>query len=223
MIKQNTAADTVKILVVDDHPAVREALMLRIHQHSDLTVCGQAEDTMEALRLYGECNPDVVVTDISLKRSDGIDLVKRIKARDPNARILVWSMHSERLYAERALHAGAMGYITKEQGTEQIITAIREVTAGHIYVSPVMREQLLWRAVDNDSSAYHTPTEKLSDRELEVFRLIGEGKKTRDISDQLHISVKTVETHRDRIKKKLQLKDGNELLRRAVLWVTEEK
>ena len=138
-------------------------------------------------------------------------------------RILVWSMHGERLYAERAMRAGANGYITKEQATEQIIDAIRQVLSGRVYLSPVMREFLLARTTDNGGrDQYRTPTDQLTDRELEVFRLIGEGKKTQDIAEQLHVSVKTVETHRDRIKKKLHLKDANELLRRAVLWVTNE-
>jgi DNA-binding NarL/FixJ family response regulator len=173
------------------------------------------------LRLNAEHKPDIIITDISLKKSDGIDLIKRIKARDENARILVWSMHSENTYADRALRAGAMGYITKEQATEKIIDAIRQVLAGKFYLSPAMREKLLRRATNGELKQETSPMDNLTDRELEVFRMIGAGVKTQDIADQLHLSVKTIETHRDRIKKKLDLKDATELLRCAVLWVTE--
>ena len=223
MAENNGSSQAIKILIVDDHPAVREALCTRISLHPDLTTCGQAAEVVEALRLCAETKPSIVITDISLKKSDGIDLIKRIKAREPEMRILVWSMHDERVYAERAMRAGANGYITKEQATEQIIDAIRQVLSGRVYLSPLMREFLLARTTDNGGrDQYRTPTDQLTDRELEVFRLIGEGKKTQDIAEQLHVSVKTVETHRDRIKKKLHLKDANELLRRAVLWVTNE-
>lgn len=222
MMESTGAPEVVKILIVDDHPAVREALSMRIAQNADLAVCGQAEDATGALRLWAETKPSIVITDISLKKSDGIDLIKRIKTRDAGARILVWSMHSERAYAERALRAGASGYITKEQATEQIVEAIRQVLAGRVYLSPMMREMVLGRTADPAKATYQLPTDRLTDRELEVFRLIGEGRKTQDIAEQLHVSVKTVETHRDRIKKKLSLRDANDLLRRAVLWVTNE-
>jgi DNA-binding NarL/FixJ family response regulator len=211
----------VKILVVDDHPAVREALAARIAQNGDLQICGEAEDETGALRLVAEKSPDIIIVDITLKKGDGIDLIKRIKARNESARILVWSMHSENLYAERALRAGAQGYITKEQATQQIIDAIRQVLAGKTYLSPDMREKLLRRSVGETSLA-HSTVDALTDRELQVFRLIGQGVKTQEIAERLHISDKTVETHRDRIKKKLELKDGTELIRRAVLWVTAE-
>jgi DNA-binding NarL/FixJ family response regulator len=212
---------TVKILVVEDHPAVREALAARIAQHPGLSICGEAEDVTEALRLIAEKSPDLIITDITLKKGDGIDLIKRIKARDEKARILVWSMHGENLYAERALRAGAMGYITKEQATQQIIEAIHQVMAGKVYLSPAMSEKLVRRTVDGGKTLNHSPIEALTDRELEVFRLIGAGVKTQEIAERLHVSVKTVETHRDRIKRKLDLKDGTDLIRRAVLWVTE--
>jgi DNA-binding NarL/FixJ family response regulator len=211
-----------KILLVDDHPAVREALALRIAQHPDLKVCGEADDVVPALQMAMEMKPDVIITDIALKSGDGIDLIKRIKARDQDVSILVWSMHSESLYAERALRAGAMGYITKEQATQQIIEAIRQVLAGKMYLSPAMSEKLLRRTVDGGPKASETPMSRLTDRELEVLRLIGEGVKTCDVAERLHLSIKTVETHRDRIKKKLELKDSVELIRRAVIWVNEK-
>jgi DNA-binding NarL/FixJ family response regulator len=211
----------VKILVVDDHPAVREALAARIAQHADLEICGAAEDVAAALQLVADQKPDIIITDITLKKGDGIDLIKRIKLHDASARILVWSMHSENLYAERALRAGAMGYITKEQATQQIIDAIRHVLSGKVYLSPAMSEKLLRRTLNGGKSFEHSPIDGLTDRELEVFRLIGQGVKTQEIADRLHLSAKTVETHRDRIKKKLDLKDGTELVRRAVLWASE--
>lgn len=221
MAKNNDEIAVVKILVIDDHPAVREALAMRISQHPDLSICGEAEDVAEALRLSAEMKPDIIITDITLKKSDGIDLIKRLKTRDETARILVWSMHSESLYAERAFRAGAMGYITKEQATEQIIDAIRQILAGRKYVSAAMREKVLSRVVNGGTGQDGSSVDALTDRELEVFRLIGEGVKTQDIAARLHLSVKTVETHRDRIKKKLDLKDATELLRSAVLWVTQ--
>jgi DNA-binding NarL/FixJ family response regulator len=221
MPRSNPEKRLVKILIIDDHPAVREALCARIAQSADLQICGEAEDETTGLQLTIDQKPDIIITDITLKKGDGIDLIKRIKARDEAARILVWSMHSENLYAERALRAGARGYITKEEATQQIIDAIRQVLAGKVYLSPAMRERLLRRTVGGDNLD-KSPIDALSDRELEVFRLIGQGVKSQDIADRLHLSVKTVETHRDRIKKKLDLKDATELIRRAVLWVTEE-
>src|ERR1043166_8754343 len=215
------ATSNVKILIVDDHPVMREALAHRISQQPGWTICGEAEDVMSALNLYARTKPDVVVTDVSLKKSDGIDLIKRIKAHDSLARILVWSMHGEEFFAERAVRAGAAGYITKEQSTAQIIDAIQCVLSGKVYLSPELREQLLSRITDVLKKPAQHPVELLTDRELEVFRLIGEGIKTHDIATRLHLSVKTVETHRDRIKKKLNLKDATELIRTAVLWLNE--
>jgi len=210
-----------RILLVDDHPAVREALVARITQHPDLEICGEAEDLPDALKKAAETKPDLIITDITLKTGDGIDLIKRIKARDPAALILVWSMHSESLYADRALGAGAAGYITKDMATQQLLEAIRHVLAGKVYLSPEMRERVLRRTF-GDKKVGQTPIDALTDREMEVFRLIGEGYRTQEIAARLHISVKTIETHRDRIKKKLELQDGTELTRRAVLWVTKE-
>jgi DNA-binding NarL/FixJ family response regulator len=221
MAEKQAVVAPAKVLVIDDHPAVREGLALRISQHDDLQVCGEAEDVAEALRLSSELDPDIIITDISLKKSDGIDLIKRIKARNPNARILVWSMHSESLYADRALRAGAMGYITKEHATEQIIDAVRQVLAGNLYLSPAMRERLLSRVAGGALTQAATTVDELTDRELQVYRLIGKGVKTQEIAEQLHLSVKTVETYRDRIKKKLELKDATELIRSAALWSTQ--
>jgi DNA-binding NarL/FixJ family response regulator len=211
-----------RVLIVDDHPAVREALALRIGRQRDLEVCGEAADLSEALRVLADTQPDVAVVDISLKASNGIDLIKRIKDRNARVRILVWSMHSESLYAERALRAGALGYINKDQATGRIVEAIRQVLAGKVWLSEAMTERLLQRTVGGGrEEAVRSPLEALADRELEVFRLIGEGVKTTDIAERLHLSVKTVETYRDRIRQKLNLSNGTELARCAVQWVLE--
>jgi len=211
-----------KVLIVDDHPAVREALAIRISKLPDLKVCGEAASLAQALRLIAEKRPDIAVIDISLKSGDGLDLIKRIKARGENVRMLVWSMFGESFYAERALRAGALGYITKEQATNRIVEAIRQVLKGKVYVSPAMTEKLLHRVVgEGPGSLTTSPVHTLSDRELEVFRLIGQGVKTADIANQMHLSIKTVETYRDRIREKLDLSDGTELVRYAAQLVLD--
>jgi DNA-binding NarL/FixJ family response regulator len=211
-----------RVLIVDDHPAVREALAVRISRQDDLTVCGEASDLSDALRILGETDPDVIVVDITLKTGDGIDLIKRIKSHNTNARVVVWSMHSESLYAERALRAGALGYVNKDQATDTILEAIRRVLAGKIYLSEALAERMLHRAVGGDSDELtRSPVEVLADRELEVFRLIGQGVKTSDIAKQMHLSVKTIETYRDRIRHKLDLTDGAAMARYAAQWVLD--
>jgi len=214
--------ERARILIVDDHPAVREALALRIGRQPDLEVCGEAADTSEALRLVADAEPDAAVVDISLKTGNGIDLIKRIKDRNDHVRILVWSMHSESLYAERALRAGALGYINKDQATGRIVEAIRRVLAGKVYLSDAMAERMLQRAIGaGRQEVTRSPVDALADRELEVFRLIGQGVKTAEIAERLHLSVKTVETYRDRIRQKLDLTDGTELAHYATQWVLE--
>jgi len=211
-------------LIVDDHPAVREALASRIGRQPDLEVCGEAADTTEALRMVAETQPDMAVVDISLKAGNGIDLIKRIKDRNDQVRMLVWSMHSESLYAERALRAGALGYINKDQATDKIVEAIRRVLDGKVYLSDAMAEKMLQRAVGGGrTSATRSPVDALADRELEVFRLIGQGVKTADVAQRLHLSIKTVETYRDRIRQKLDLSDGTELAHYATQWVIENE
>ncbi len=220
--KIKASKPAARVLIVDDHPAVREALAIRITAQPDLEVCGEAADVAEALRLATATEPNVAVIDIGLKAGDGIDLIKRLKARDDQFRAIVWSMYSEDLYAERALRAGAMGYINKQQATSKIIDAIRQVLKGQMYLSPAMTEKLLQRQVGSivhDSS--RSPTDTLSDRELEVFRLIGLAVKTTEIAERLHLSVKTVETYRDRIRQKLDLDDGTQLAHCATQWAQE--
>jgi DNA-binding NarL/FixJ family response regulator len=211
-----------RVLIVDDHPAVREALAMLIAQQTDLETCGQAADLSEALRLVAATRPDVAVIDISLKTGCGIDLIKRIKHRQDTVRMLVWSTHSESLYAERALRAGALGYINKDQATEKIVDGIRRVLEGKVYLSDAMVDTMLRRTVDEkQKEIMRSPLDALANRELEVFRLIGQGVKTAEIADRLHLSVKTIETYRDRIRQKLDLSDGTELAHYATKWMLE--
>jgi DNA-binding NarL/FixJ family response regulator len=223
-MKRKDTKKSARILIVDDHPAVREALAFRIGRQRDLEVCGEAIDMSQALHLIAETQPDLVVVDISLKASNGIDLIKRIKERNDSVRILVWSMHGESLYAERALHAGALGYINKDQATDTVVEAIRRVLDGKVYLSDAMAEKLLNRSVgEGRKEITRLPLDSLADRELEVLRLIGQGLKTAEIAKQMHLSVKTVETYRDRIRQKLDLSDGTELAHFATLWMLKDE
>ncbi len=221
-MSRSKANKRARVLIVDDHPAVREALALRIDRQPDLEVCGEAADMSEALRAIADTQPDAAVVDISLKSGTGLDLIQRIKDRDDHVRILVWSMHSESLYAERALRRGAMGYITKDQATDRIVEAIRHVLAGKVWLSEAMAERMLQRAIGAGRRADpRSPLDALADRELEVFRLIGKGVKTAEIAERLHLSIKTIETYRDRIRQKLDLDDGTKLAHYATQWVLE--
>ncbi len=221
-MSRNTSKKRARVLIVDDHPAVREALAMRIGRQPDLEVCGEAADVSEALRLVADTQPDVAVVDISLKTGDGIDLIKRIKDRDDTVRMLVWSTHSESLYAERALRAGALGYVNKDQATDKIVEGIRRVLEGKVYLSEAMVQTMLQRTVGGErEEVTRSPLDALANRELEVFRLIGQGLKTAAIAERLHLSVKTIETYRDRIREKLDLSDGTELVHYATKWMLE--
>ncbi|MDR3635125.1 MAG: response regulator transcription factor [Isosphaeraceae bacterium] len=221
-MSHNSRKKRARVLIVDDHPAVREALAMRIERQSDLEVCGEADDLSEALRLVTETQPDVAVVDISLKTGCGIDLIKRIKDRNNSVRMLVWSTHSESLYAERALRAGALGYITKDQATDKIVEGIRRVLESKVYLSDPMVQTMLHRSIGaGREDVAQSPLAALANRELEVFRLIGRGVKTAEIAERLHLSVKTIETYRDRIREKLDLNDGTELAHYATKWMLE--
>jgi DNA-binding NarL/FixJ family response regulator len=213
--------DAARVLIVDDHPAVREALSIRISGVPDLEVCGEAEDTADALRLAEETQPDLAVIDISLRTGNGLDLIKRIKQHNNQIGILVWSMFNERTYAERALRAGALGYITKEQATDRIIEALRKIRSGKVYLSDTAIDKVLRGTVGVDDGHRSRSIDSLSDRELEVLRQIGQGRKTAAIAARMHLSIKTVETYRDRIRSKMDLESGAELARFAVQWVLE--
>jgi DNA-binding NarL/FixJ family response regulator len=217
--KRNTGDRAAKVLIVDDHPAIREALAIRIAREVDLEVCGEAADFADAVRLAEETHPDVAIIDLGLRSGSGIDLIKRLRSQHAQLMMIVWSMYSEELYAERALRAGARGYINKEQATGKIVEAIRRVLDGKIYLSPAMTEKLLVRHLVPGKRPNPWTIDTLSDRELDVFRLIGQGVKTAEIATRLHLSVKTIETYRDRIREKLDLTDGTQLSRCAVEWV----
>src|ERR1700691_1667223 len=198
------------IFIVDDHPIVRQGLALLINREPDLAVCGDAEEARSALQLIEELKPDLVVVDISLNGPDGLDLLKNIRAHDAGLPVLILSMLDELLYAERALRAGASGYIMKQEATEQVLVAIRRILDGEIYVSDRMANKMLHRFVGGSPATARSPIAELTDRELEVFRLIGEGHGTRQIAEDLHISVKTVESYQAHIKEKLSLRSARE-------------
>jgi DNA-binding NarL/FixJ family response regulator len=209
----------LKVLIVDDHPAAQEALAYRMRQTHDLECCGAAADLAGALKLAVERKPDCVVIDIGLKQGNGIDLIKRIKTRDHRVRILVWTLHDEELYAERALHAGAHGYISKRQATDRVVSAIRRVLSGKIYLTSTLTEKLLKRATHGSQG--RSAVNLLSDQELEVFRRIGQGLDTKSIASQLHLSPKTVATYSNRVRQKLVLRDRQALLRFALQWAAK--
>ena len=209
-----------KILIVDDHPLVRRGLSDLISDEQTLAVCGEAADCDEAMQMLRECRPDLVIVDISLGGKSGLDLIKRICVHDSTIRILVSSMHDEVLFAERCIRAGATGYINKEVATERVIEAINHVLAGEIYLSPKMTRRIL-RNVAGANLQDEPPIAKLTDRELEVFALIGRGNTTREISQNLNLSIKTIESYRENIKSKLGITTSAELSRHAVQWVLE--
>jgi len=219
---KNTTLDngkTTRILIVDDHPVVREGLSALIAAQRGLSVCGQAAGIAEALHLVESTSPDLIIIDISLKDGNGIELIKRLKARNSAVPALVSSMHDEDLYAERALRAGAVGYISKQESSQRIIEAIRRVLEGKIYLSERMSERLLHGFVAG--SIQRSPVETLADRELQVFELIGQGLNSRQIAAQLHLGTKTVETYRARIREKLSLSGGGDLTRFAIHWAMQ--
>ena len=211
--------DRARIFIVDDHPIVRHGLRELINQQHDFIVCGEAENASAALEMIPELDPDLVIVDISLEGMSGLELIKTLKIRCIGLPILVVSMHDENLYAERSLRAGARGYIMKEEATEKVIQAIRKVCSGEIYLSEHQSNKLLQRYVEGRPATIHSDMDQLSDRELEVFHLIGQGYKTKEIADALFLSVKTIETYREHIKEKLGLRDSTALLQRATLWV----
>jgi DNA-binding NarL/FixJ family response regulator len=208
----------VRLMLVDDHPLVRERLAEIINREPDLVVCGEAEDRHEALAAVPACQPDLMIVDLALKNSDGLELIKDIRVRWPKVQMLVVSMHDESLFAERVIRAGAQGYITKQEATRKILQAIRRVLSGSIYLNERVAAHMIGRLSNRNGTLAATPTEMLADRELQVFTLIGRGLSTHDIAERLHIAVKTVETYRARIKEKLQLKDSSELLQCAISW-----
>lgn len=215
------AKEKARVLVVDDHPVVRQGLKLLINAEGDLAVCGEAESLPDALRVIGPLKPDIALVDLSLKGSSGLELVKDIKVRFPKLPVLVLSMADENVYAERVLRAGARGYMMKEAATERVLVAIRQVLSGGVYLSDAMASRLLNEIVGGRPADAATSIDRLSDRELEVFQLIGQGMGTTEIAHKLHLSPKTIETYRAHIKDKLNLDTATELLQHAIRHVQE--
>jgi DNA-binding NarL/FixJ family response regulator len=211
------------ILVVDDHPIVREGLVRVIDQTGDFVVCGQAEGIPQALAHIEESKPALVIVDIALGGQNGIELIKDIKARSPGLPVLVHSMHDETMYAERCLRAGAKGYVMKQEPPAVLLKAVRQVLRGEVYLSEAMTKQMLWRISDGVPGKGNSPAELLSDRELEVFELLGRGYRTLEVAKELHLSDKTIQTHREHIKEKLKIPDAVNLVRQAVRWVESQK
>ena len=217
------AAKKSRVFVVDDHPIVRQGLALLINRESDLAVCGEAEDAQSAIQTVATVKPDIMVVDISLNGPDGLDLLKDVRMRFPELPVLILSMHDESIYAERALRAGARGYIMKQEATEKVLVALRRILGHEIYVSERIANRMLQRDIGGPAADRPSSVADLTDRELEVFRLIGEGHSTRQIAEELHISVKTVESYQAHIKEKLSLRTARELVQHAIQWSISEK
>jgi DNA-binding NarL/FixJ family response regulator len=218
----STGKRKTQILIVDDHPVVREGLETILNHEQDLRVCGQAEDTAGALEAVAGLKPDIAIVDISLKHSDGIELTKTLKARYPDIAVIVLSIHDESVYAERVLLAGAQAYLMKDSAADNIVKAVRRVLRGEIYVSDAVSDKFLHIIAGDKTGTSKTPIENLSDREFETFRLIGQGYKASQIASQLHLSVKTIETYRSRIKDKLGLVNAAQLLQYSISWAKNQ-
>jgi DNA-binding NarL/FixJ family response regulator len=215
-----------KVFLVDDHPMVRERLAELIGLEGDLEVCGEAEDAATALKRIGQLQPDLAIVDITLKDTYGIELVKDLKERESHIPVLVLSMHDETVYGERAIRAGARGYLNKQEASKKVVTAIRAILAGEVYVSEKMKSAMLQKMSAGGpraGAAGGAPTDVLSDRELEVFQLLGQGLAVRQIAEMLFVSPKTVEAHREHIKEKLNFKTSAELLRYAIQYTLKER
>ena len=215
--------ERVRILLVDDHPIVRQGIKMMITQEPDMIGCGEAESADEALDAMVKIAPDVAIVDLTLKCGSGLELIKDVSIRCPEVKVLVLTMRDEAFHAHRVLRAGARGYITKEEGSDRIIEGIRAVVDGQVYLSENMALKMIGTYVVGESDTGAPLEHTLSDREMEVFELIGGGLTTREIAERLHRSVKTIESHREHIKTKLGLQNANELLKHAVQWVHSSK
>jgi DNA-binding NarL/FixJ family response regulator len=211
-----------RVFLVDDHPITRAGIAVLINQERTLNVCGEADSAPKAFDLIQKLKPDLAVVDISLKTTSGIELLKNLKAMAVEMPVLVMSMHEESLYAERALRAGAKGYIMKQEASDKILTAIRCVLNGELYLSDKMKEKMLHRLVNNKKDEMVFSIDSLSDREMEVFQLIGNGYSTRQVAQKLNLSVKTIDSYREHLKLKLHLEKGSDLVRHAIQWVKSE-
>lgn len=221
--QDNPSPAKKRVFVVDDHPIVRQGLAQMVNREPDLMVCGEAEDASTVLQAITTEKPDILIVDISLNGPDGLDLLKNIRTRYPTLPVLILSMHDESIYAERALRAGANGYIMKQEAAEKVLGAVRQILNQETYVSDRVASKILQRYISGSDSPKSSPLSDLSDRELEVFRLIGMGHSTRMIAEELHLSIKTVESYQAHIKDKLSLKNGRELVQHAIQWALSEK
>ncbi len=212
----------IKIFLVEDHPIFRKGLAEILNSQKNMLVCGEAEDAIQALDGIKETKPDFIIVDVSLKDSSGIELIKDIRLRHPNVLILTLSMHDETIYAERALRSGAKGYLMKQEAPETVVKAVYHILNGNIYVSDRIATRMFNKLIDGQANSENSPVDLLTDRELEVFQLIGHGLGTRQIAQKLHVSVKTIENHRAHIKEKLNLNSAIELVQHATLWVQQE-
>ena len=217
------ASEKRNVLIVDDHPVFRHGIASLINAEADLHVCGEASTSPLALDAMRRLKPDVALLDISLPGTNGVELIKLMKAEQPKLPLLILSMHDESLYALRSLRAGASGYVMKAEALNHVLTALRKVLKGEVYVSEKFSERLIFKAIQSIEGGLGSPVDKLSDRELEVLELLGRGFGTREIANELHLSVKTIETHRAHIKEKLGFKDSGEMVRFSIDWVAQEK
>lgn len=217
-----THNDKSRILIVEDHPLFREGLVQMINRNATLTVCGQVADTASAMKAVSELKPDLVLVDISLEGGNGIDLIKNLRAKYEELPILVISMHDESLYAERALRAGALGYVMKNEPARTVKAAILKVLGGDMFLSERMSGSVLARLMRRKPEEVVSPVQQLSDRELEVFQMLGEGKSSRQIAEELQLTIPTIHSFRNRIKEKLQLKNSTELMLHAMQWVNKK-
>lgn len=217
-----TVEQAYKILLVDDHPIVRQGLAELINRETDMTVCSQADSGATAIEMTEQLQPDLALVDISLDDMNGLVLIKSLKSRQRNLRVLVLSMHDESLYAERALRAGAHGYIMKREAPTKVINGIRRVLAGDVYLSDEISSRIMRKFAKDGDMGEESSVARLSDRELEVYNHIGQGLKTSQIASRLNLSVKTIETYREHIKEKLGLNDATELVQSAIKWVHGE-
>ena len=213
---------TTRIYIVDDHPLVRQGLSQIVASEADMEICGEAEDSPAAIRGVGEANPDAIIVDISLKGANGLELIKNLKSIHEDIPILVFSMHDETIYAQRALRAGAKAYVMKKESPSKVVDAIRKIIQGEIYVSPSVADQVLHQIVNGPGNVSTSPVDRLTDRELEVVQLIGRGLSSREVAESLHLSVKTIESHRAHVKEKLGLRNATELVQFSVQWVDQQ-
>ncbi|MBL9116149.1 MAG: response regulator transcription factor [Verrucomicrobiaceae bacterium] len=220
-VQKDPSIAHLKVILVEDHPMFREQLAQLINRDLGMNVCAEADNSSDAMRLIDEHEPDVAIIDLTLRQSNGLELLKDLKAQNSQVKVLVLSMHDEEVYAERVLRAGARGYITKNEASFEVVKAIRKVMDGDVYVSKNVTSRILERMATKGGSAQASGVESLADRELEVFQLLGRGKNSRQIAEILGLGESTVETYRSRIKEKLQLRSSTELYLRAGQWVRE--